>query len=217
MNTSVTRVRVRRRARLFAYLCFAVLALAVVALLGSSLHTSFISGLDQSAGDMVRNAKSPFLDGIARMSNALDSTLGFGILTVLLALGCLAFRKPLDAILTVSSTVMAWGLNTLFKHIFERPRPSLDALFAADGYSYPSGTATITAALLGFAAVAFASYARSAAVKGAVIGGMLLLIAALSISRVYAGVHYMSDIVGGICLGLAVLLVMTGIRNRKHQ
>ena len=93
-------------------------------------------------------------------------------------------------------------LNLLIKDVFAIPRPFVvsSAVLAKDfatGYSFPSGHAQgVTTLWLGLAVI----YARRGALA---VGGILIPL--VSFSRVYLGVHYPQDAVGGILLGLAVV------------
>lgn len=96
----------------------------------------------------------------------------------------------------VGSAIVAWILSHFLKDVIAHPRPDLAlALITPDSvYSFPSGHASFMSAL-GFAAFLYNKKA----------GIVLLFLAVLTgISRVFVGVHYWYDIVGGFILGIAV-------------
>lgn len=96
------------------------------------------------------------------------------------------------------------ALNTLLKLAFHRERPTLSGLASAlHSYSFPSGHALAATLLYGvFAAYAIAKL-RSRAAKTAVAIGAILLVALVAFSRLYLGVHYLSDVLAAAAEGVA--------------
>ena len=116
------------------------------------------------------------------------------------------FRRVRDIFVVGVSVVSAGIAFTILKNIFAIPRPfvtdpSIHALFSETGYAFPSGHATIYAAL---AASLFLINRRAG-----VLAGIAALI--IGIARVLAGVHYPLDIIGGYCLGILVAIVVDRI------
>lgn len=97
--------------------------------------------------------------------------------------------------------VISLSLNTIFKHAIRAPRPFwLDAslkLAEETSYGIPSGHAQIATTMYPY----FAFWLRRSWVWLLAIGGVLLM----SLSRIYLGVHFLHDILGGQLLGLLIL------------
>lgn len=123
---------------------------------------------------------------------------------VILACAALWLWKPFrpNRALFVSAAVLASaGLNLLIKHWIARPRPLEPALITETGYSFPSGHAMSNMAL--YLTVFLLLCILGAREKGAVWLSVLCIFMPLSIgiSRIYLGVHYAGDVLGGWMLG----------------
>ncbi|HHY45973.1 MAG TPA: phosphatase PAP2 family protein [Firmicutes bacterium] len=92
-------------------------------------------------------------------------------------------------------------LESLLKAIFQRPRPEYPHLVRALGFSFPSGHATVSAAV--FATLAYLAYTRirPGRTRLLVVITAFALILMIGISRVYLGVHYPSDVLAGFAVG----------------
>ena len=91
-------------------------------------------------------------------------------------------------------------LNLILKLSFHRPRPEV-AFVHIDTYSFPSGHAMISTAAYGaFAYLAWGPL-RTTSRRLIVVAGTVVLVALISFSRLYLGVHYLSDVLAGIAGG----------------
>jgi len=206
-----------RRGALAAAVAFAAVLAALFVWLGNSLPSQRVAGLDHSWQEALFGARHPAADAAARAFDAAGSTVGFAVLTVLFALFFLLAGRRRNALLTVVATAAAWGLNSAAKAWFERPRPEVEALVAADGFSFPSGNATIGIAFAGFAAIALSSWMQTRTARSITAAVAVIFILLLGISRIYAGVHYPTDILGGFLLGGACLLVLAALRDTRSR
>jgi undecaprenyl-diphosphatase len=100
--------------------------------------------------------------------------------------------------------VSGWAIYGLAKYSVRRARPHvIPYLYHGAGwYSYPSGHTTLAPIVFGLAAV-FWSAAWTSNGRRMLVGAAGLLAVAIAFSRVYIGVHYPSDALGGLLLGTA--------------
>jgi len=100
-------------------------------------------------------------------------------------------------------------LNGWLKHLFGVPRPDpavVRVIHPAEGLSFPSGHAQSTATFWGYLAVTFRR--RPLTLAAAVI------IVLVALSRPYLGVHYLTDVVAGTLIGLAVVVAFLAVRHQ---
>lgn len=142
----------------------------------------------------------------------------WGLLAVCLVATVLLVRRRAwtDITLLVASLVGAALLNLLAKQAIARPRPLFhDPSVVTTTYSFPSGHTMGTTAVYAALAIIVARRTRYAPF---VIAGSVAMIILIAASRVYLGAHYVSDVVGGVLLGLAwVLVVVLALTIRERR
>lgn len=111
--------------------------------------------------------------------------------------------------------LLTWLINALFKFIFQRERPDILRLIDVTGYSFPSGHSMISMSFYG--ALLFFLYQMVSGKTARVflsigIGALIFLI---GLSRVYLGVHYASDVLGGFLAGYAWLIIYISFIEKK--
>ena len=125
--------------------------------------------------------------------------------------GVLAARRRWRWVIYLALTAAGGALlNLELKRYFARARPAVaEMLRSAHGYSFPSGHAMGSAVV--FAALAYLAYraARSWSAAAAALALAATLIASVALSRVYLGVHWISDVAAGITAGLIWVTITT--------
>ena len=127
--------------------------------------------------------------------------------TVISAIWSWRWRSPLPAVVIVGTVAVAAGANTLTKLEVDRARPPVSARLVAEAdLSYPSGHAVGTVALAGAVLILYLPVARSQLRRVAALVAAAVAAAVVAMSRLYLGVHWLSDVVGGALLGMSVVL-----------
>jgi undecaprenyl-diphosphatase len=117
-------------------------------------------------------------------------------------------RKKWIAFLLAFNLIGVYALNWALKTIIARPRPELEHLVHAGYYSFPSGHSMDSTAFFGFLAYLLTRHLRRKGKRTIWVGiAAALLIFLIGLSRVYLGVHYPMDVIGGFLCGGTWLLV----------
>lgn len=163
--------------------------------------------LDRSVSAQLHELASPTLDVLMRSITDLGSSLALAVLVALAAMVLIARGRSSEAIFTVAALGATLALNDSLKRLLERPRPGLDWAEAATGFSFPSGHAMNATVVLG--ALALVVWRLRGPQAGAVALTLSLAMAILiGSSRIYLGVHWTTDVVGGVLAGGLLLLVL---------
>ena len=108
-------------------------------------------------------------------------------------------------------------INQVLKHIFLRARPVGIKLITESGFSFPSGHSMVGVAFYGYL-IYLIIYSNLDKWKKTLFSSLLvLLILLIGISRIYLGVHFASDVIGGFALSLAYLIVFINFIYIKKE
>lgn len=147
-------------------------------------------------------AANSFFLWVTRFGNAVTVII---LLAAFLAL-FIRGKKYAEAIWLASNLILISGLaNPLLKLVFNRERPSIEHLVVETSYSFPSGHAVTSIMLYGTLIALLPLLIQNKKLVYPLQGLLGLLILAIGVSRIYLGVHFPSDIIGGYALGLAWL------------
>jgi undecaprenyl-diphosphatase len=177
------------------------------------LSCSFLQGADLGTVRALSLERAAALTVIAHAFSWVGS--GFLILPAA-GVCCLVFafsRRIGAAALLVLSSAGAVAIFFLDKLLVGRPRPPIEHLEAPLHSSFPSGHATLATAFYLSLLMVLGGERRSwARAAGAV--AFLLLIAGITLARVYLGVHYPSDVAAGASLGAAWTVLSAALLRR---
>ncbi len=181
-----------------------VAAVPVLLAIGAIVDGGRLLVWDQPITDVVVVHRTAWLDAAALTASRLGSWAvvypAAALLALLAAPRCRALAR-LIVVVAVSRPALEWVL----KEIVGRPRPTGARLVAATGFAYPSGHVLAAVATWGFLPAVVALYTRrpTPRVAAAIVAG--ILVAMVAWSRVWLGVHWTSDVVGSLAIGVLAL------------
>ena len=182
----------------------AALIVAAFGLLAREVFAVSGSGeLDREVSRRVMSAPIPGGPATARAASILGDWRFLAPATAATAAVLAARGRRVSAMLFVAAVLGGLGLEIVLKIAFHRPRPELPELIAPlTTYSFPSGHATMaTVFCAGLAAVVF-HVTRRPLVRALAACLAALAIAAVALSRIYLGVHWLTDVSAGFLVGL---------------
>jgi undecaprenyl-diphosphatase len=149
-----------------------------------------------------------------RETMEFTSLIGRGLVMAAIALACFTWflwKRQKAEYLVFGAGLLSFGLNLLLKELVARPRPTEDLVVvwqSHSGLSFPSGhafTAVVLFGLLYYLAPVLFPWRRAITLERI---SCLSLITLIGLSRVYLGVHWPSDILGGFLVGGIVLALL---------
>ena len=113
----------------------------------------------------------------------------------------------------ISNLAIITVLNQLLKRIVQRPRPTEFRIVEESGYSFPSGHSMVSMAFYGYLIYLIYKYVKNKYLKWISIILLSILICSIGISRIYLGVHYTSDVLGGFFISISYLIIYISAVN----
>lgn len=160
------------------------------------------------------NNRNEALNNFFKIITQFGSALFLIIITIL----CIIFiRDKKYKILVPANLVTIAIINIVLKNFFLRPRPDELRLIEETGYSFPSGHAMASTAFYGLLIYIVHEKVENKILRNTICIMLGLLILLISISRIYVGVHYTSDVIAGTCFSIAYLILITRLIKSQND
>ena len=185
----------------FALLLFVILGYMV------KFYPDMLIGFDQPIQTAIRGDLPASLTFLFRtITHLIDIPV---ITTWVLIVAFIFNRKQwkLESYLMLGNLALAGILIVTFKNIYQRPRPEILHLVEEKGFSFPSGHSLAVTIMVGTLIVILSQRIKDQLWKRIVQILLGLYLVSVLISRVYLGVHYPSDVLASLCVGLGVLFI----------
>jgi undecaprenyl-diphosphatase len=171
---------------------------------------------DEPIQRAVEASRTSLFDGVFRRVSFLGSTVA--VLTLGTVLAVIAWRRCRAVGVAVLLAMLSRPLlEFTLKAIVGRDRPDLERMVDGTGPSFPSGHVMAAVALWGLLPLVVSLYTNNRRVWWATALGSAALIVAIGASRTYLGVHWFSDVVGGLIVGAFFLLGTEWVLARQHR
>ncbi|NDK56780.1 phosphatase PAP2 family protein [Pontibacter fetidus] len=205
-----------------------LLVVAVNIMLLSELTESVVDAewivvADQKFTDLLYSMRAEWLSvvmfGLTQLGEQIAVFAIGGIATLIFL-----FRKRYWALVAFWLAMGGVGLSVRFAKTFiSRARPSDVAYYEVEHYSFPSGHATTVMALFGLLAYFIYRHNSNKPFRKSIFWLAAVFIMLVGFSRIYLGVHFLSDVLAGFILGFVWMLVGISVeevmmyRKKKRQ
>ncbi len=154
---------------------------------------------------------SDFTIPIAKFITNFGGAIFLIVLTIILLI---SIKNKKIGLSIFSNLAIITILNQLLKRILQRPRPTEYRIIEETGYSFPSGHSMISMAFYGYLIYLIYKYVKNKYIKWISIILLSILICSIGISRIYLGVHYTSDVLGGFLISISYLIIYISAINK---
>ena len=118
-------------------------------------------------------------------------------------------KKVMNALYILFSVVFSAANSYIIKHMYERPRPEEALrLITEDGFSFPSGHATAVTALFVSLVLVLTTTRLGRRLRYLLWAAALTLIVFICVTRLYLGVHWVTDVIAGFSVGLGSSMIL---------
>ena len=181
--------------RVFVFSLFSLMFFSLVAIL---MRADKLVDFDQAVIGAFQAQEAPYITSVMKFFTEIGSTK----IVVILCLFIIFFlykvlHHRLELLLFIGVVVGSPILNLLLKEIFQRARPDLHRLIEIGGYSFPSGHAMNAFTVYGILTFLLWRHIFNRSGRTMLLLFSSIFIIMIGVSRIYLGVHYPSDIIGG--------------------
>ena len=168
--------------------------------IGHEVLDKDILQIDRALTNFIYSFRSPSVTSIMMHFTFLGNAVTLFVLSLIMIFYIGTIRKK-DAVIYTVILYSGVLLNLILKYIYQRPRPNEFPLIHENTLSFPSGHAMNS--FVFFAALSYFIFRETRNVKITFIISILsvIIIGFIGLSRIYLGVHYPSDVVGGYAAG----------------
>ena len=162
--------------------------------------------------EKLRNDKlTTFMKLATKLSNP-EIMIVIAIISIIICIKFIKNKKlSLGIILNLAGITI---INQILKFIFRRERPIGYRLIEMSGYSFPSGHAMASLAFYGLLIYITKRLVKNKYLKILLITLNIAIIILIGVSRIYLGVHYLSDVLTGYSISIIYLLITTKLLNK---
>ena len=179
-----------------------VMSIVLFIILAVAINADILSGFESWVYFESVEHMSDILTNILIFITNFGGPIGISLICITIFLiPKLRNKLGLPVSIAVSTSFI---LNIILKLIFARERPDILRLVTENSYSFPSGHAMINMALYTVLIIYAYKSIKSKRIKYPLIILMMILVIAIGFTRIYLGVHYAGDIIGGWLLGFAI-------------
>lgn len=170
------------------------------------------ASMDESVYSWIMNTFSSNFTEVFKVFTNIWGKYWIPIVALILT-SIFAYKKKyrIYAILTISTPVIIYLINTVIKNIIQRPRPDILRLISETWYSFPSWHTMHTVALYWLIILLSFYFIKNRSLKRTISIISLLIMLWVATSRIYLWVHYFSDILWWILLSLLYLFIIKHI------
>lgn len=162
-----------------------------------------IDAFDNSITDFVTSFRTPGLNNFFQFVTDLGDMYAYILFTTLAGLFFLYKLKNKKFIVQlIGVVILSFLANLALKETFDRARPSIEHMVIVETLSYPSGHAMSAMAYYGFLIYLIFHIKMNHLLRGFLTILFASLIFLIGLSRIYLGVHFPSDVLGGFIAGL---------------
>ncbi len=182
-------------------LVYMISGLVLVIIIEGLLTGSDLEPLNAVIESVVVNMRTPLLTTFLVWITRIGNPFVFASVAVFISVMMILKKNAYDAMLFLTALVIAVVALTILRNVFQINRP-VSNIYSADGWSFPSGHATVATAFFFLLSHAFWGKLKTVKSKTLLIVGSIVGALLICFSRLYLGAHWTLDILAGVALGL---------------
>nr|WP_263326368.1 phosphatase PAP2 family protein [Neobacillus sp. Marseille-Q6967] len=195
-----------------------LLSLLAFSMMAFLINADKVNNFDSTIIQFIQGFEAPVLTQIMEFFTFIGSTATVIVLCLVIIFFLYkVLHHRTELILFVVVVAGSPLLNFILKSIFQRARPDLHRLIEIGGYSFPSGHAMNAFTVYGILTFLLWRHIFNRSGRTLLLLFSSIMIAMIGISRIYLGVHYPSDIIGGYLASAFWIGISIGFFQRYKE
>lgn len=188
--------------------CLSLFLLITILVLKNGVLDIDKNSYDYIKNNLINDSLTPYIIFFTNLGGAMV------LVGVSLMIAAIIQNKKIS-IAIIANLLLAVILNFISKIIFQRERPSVSNWLVNEmGYSFPSGHSAVSMAFYGFLIYLVYTKFKNSTYKWLIISLLAIIILFVGVSRIYLGVHYLSDVLGGFLFSIIYLIIFVYFYNK---
>jgi len=196
-------------------ICLAALILFIIIAIQVIFQTP-LTNLDKKLNIVMPNIENPNLVSFFSILGIIFDAKVLTLVVIILALFLWILKLKKEAYFTSITMIISALITLILKDIFHIARP-LNILIQEVDNSFPSGHASIIVIFTGLLTYLIFNKIKNKTIRGASICISIFLILLISFSRLYLNAHWLSDVLGGFCIGAFILSLAILIKETLEK
>ena len=194
----------------------AFIVLLIISLVVKLYFSEYVLSIDNSVSDffqikLVNEGNTTFMKIVTFFGSAIP-------FIVIVLLTFLLIKNKSYSFYMFVNLLWVYVVSVIFKNVIMRERPVISLIEKPSDFSFPSGHTMCSIAFYGFVVYLLLKNVKNYFLKWLIIFIFAMLVIFIGISRIYLNVHYFTDVIAGLILGLICLLMIINIyiKNEKQ-
>ncbi|MBI4039616.1 phosphatase PAP2 family protein [Candidatus Daviesbacteria bacterium] len=187
------------------------------AILAIFAHWNEFFPIDPVISQQIQSINLPYFNSLMEITTVIGNLTGTLLIIALISLALLARKKIQESIFFLVATATSELSVSVIKELVARPRPDGGIVYILgdiNGLSFPSSHVTNYIVIFGLISIFIHQYTQNNWLRHGILAVFILLIALGGLSRIYLGVHWPSDVLGGYFYGSLLLTIYSYLYKR---
>jgi membrane-associated phospholipid phosphatase len=194
--------------------CFVILSAMMVGF----YITGAFTAADRVAFEWIEAVRRDWLTALLNVITNFGDAIVVVPLALAIVIGCFRKGHRTEALTLLFTLLGAWLMNEWMKAYFERPRPEgVNIIELPDSYAFPSGHSMIGPAFFLMLAFLLKSLFQKKSWSWLLQPAGIVMALLLPVSRLYLGVHYLSDVLAGFCIAMSIYFLGRVVYHRRQR
>lgn len=178
------------------------------AILAIFAHWNEFFPIDPVISQQIQSINFPYFNSLMEITTVVGNLTGTLLIITLISLALLARKKIQESIFFLAATAASELSVSIIKELVARPRPGDGMVYIlgdVNGLSFPSSHVANYIVIFGLISIFIHQRTQNNLLRHGILAIFILLIALVGLSRIYLGVHWPSDVLGGYLYGSFLL------------